>query len=358
MSGRIAAVTGQPVFHLIRQRAGYTAGLGTLLAANLVSLLTCTAEIGGVALILKLLFGGNYFLLAVLALIFFLAVVWFLSFQAIERVFGLLGLMMLVFLITAVYLHPDWNEFGKGFIPNIPSLETSKDYLVYAYFAVALMSSIMLPYETYFYAAGAIEDGWNASDINLNRIIVIFGFTLGSLLAVALVMIGAVFFRPLMIEPQLPGTAALPPAAVFGKWGLIAALLGMFFAFGGAAIENALTGAYNLTHFFGWNWGKFRPPKDAPRFNLAWMVMFVVATLIILTGVDPVQIVEYSIIFAVVMLPLTYFPMLIVAGDEEYMGPFANGVLAKVLGWIFLVIITLVAIAAIPLLVLTNGGKG
>ena len=54
-------------------------------------------EIGGLALLLKLVFGGNYFSLAVIVLVAFLAVVWFLSFQAIERIFGLLGLFMLVF---------------------------------------------------------------------------------------------------------------------------------------------------------------------------------------------------------------------------------------------------------------------
>src|SRR5215210_1864871 len=81
MSGRIAAVAKQPVFFLIRQRAGYAAGLGTLLAALAVSVLTCAAEIGGVALILKLLLGGNYFLLIIVGLVFFLLVVWFLSFQ-------------------------------------------------------------------------------------------------------------------------------------------------------------------------------------------------------------------------------------------------------------------------------------
>ena len=172
MSGRIAAVAQQPVFFLIRQRAGYAAGLGTLVAALAVSVLTCAAEIGGVALILKLLFGGNYFLLIVVALIFFLLVVWFLSFQAIERVFGLLGLLMLVFVIAAAYLENDWGQVAAGFIPSVPAVDTSKDYFVYAYFVVALMSSIMLPYETYFYAAllrrgcagGRLESGGHNSE--------------------------------------------------------------------------------------------------------------------------------------------------------------------------------------------------
>src|ERR1043165_9735528 len=62
MTGRIAAVTKKPVFVLIRDRIGWKAGLGTLIAANLVNLLTCAAEIGGIAIIFKLLFGANYFL--------------------------------------------------------------------------------------------------------------------------------------------------------------------------------------------------------------------------------------------------------------------------------------------------------
>jgi manganese transport protein len=358
MSGRVAAVTGQPVFSLIRQRNGYGAGLLTLIAANAVSLLTCTAEIGGLALLLKLLFGGNYFVLAVIVLIGLLAVVWFLSFEAIERIFGLLGLCMLVFVIAALYLGPNWSEAAKGLVPNIPQVETKQDYWLYAYFAVALMSSIMLPYEVYFYASGAIEDGWNASMINANRMIILVGFPLGSLLSVALMFNGASYFQPQMIEPQLPGTAALASAAVLGEWGLILAIIGMFFAFGGAAIENALTGAYNLAQFLGWNWGKYRTPKDAPRFHLAWIFMIVIAAAIVMTGVDPVEVVEYSIIFAVVILPLTYLPVLLAAADDDYMGPFKNGWLAAILGWAYFVLICIAALAAIPLLIITHGGKG
>ena len=129
-------------------------------------------------------------------------------------------------------------------------------------------------------------------------------------------------------------------------------------AFGGAAIENALTGAYNLSQFLGWNWGKYRTPKDAPRFHVTWMLMFVVAALIVMTGVDPVEVVEYSIIFAVVILPLTYLPILLAAADEDYMGTFKNGWLAKTLGWLYFAIICIAALAAIPLLIITHGGKG
>src|SRR5205085_6758359 len=51
MAGRVAAVTKRPIFDLVRERVGFSVGLGTLLAANAVSLLTCAAEIGGVAIV-------------------------------------------------------------------------------------------------------------------------------------------------------------------------------------------------------------------------------------------------------------------------------------------------------------------
>jgi len=230
--------------------------------------------------------------------------------------------------------------------------------MLYAYYAVALTSSIMLPYETYFYSSGAVEDKWKPSDIALNRVIVIVGFVLGSLLCVSLIMIGSQFFGPRHVEPQLPGVVATSAAAQFGTAGLLVAVLGMFFAFAGAAIETGLCGAYNIAQFFGWPWGKFRRPREASRFTLTWLAVFVLSAIVILAGVDPVSVVEYSIVFSVVILPLTYLPLLLVANDERVMGAHVNGVLAKVLGWIYLAITTVAALAAIPLLVLTHGGQG
>jgi manganese transport protein len=77
----------------------------------------------------------------------------------------------------------------------------------------------------------------------------------------------------------------------------------------------------------------------------------------VLTGVSPVAIVEYSIIFAILILPLTYLPLLMAAGDRTLMGKFANGRIANGLGWFFLILVSLAGLAAVPLLVLTHGGK-
>ena len=119
-----------------------------------------------------------------------------------------------------------------------------------------------------------------------------------------------------------------------------------------------MSSAYNLAQFFGWPWGKHRKPREAARWTLSWMVAFVLATAIVLTGVDPIKVVEYSIVFSVVVLPLTYFPLMALSRDKAVMGAYANGPIANMLGWLFFFLICIAAVAALPLLVLTHGGQG
>ncbi|NUS38143.1 MAG: divalent metal cation transporter [Lysobacter sp.] len=354
IAGRIACVRGQGVFNVIRERAGARLGLLTVVSSLLVCLLTCAAEIGAIALLWQLLSGWPYRGLVLLALAFLLLVIWWFPFKWIERVFGLFGLLMTVFVVVAWRMQPDWGEVALGLVPTLPPDKP----LLYAYYAVALLSAVMLPYETYFYGAGAVEDHWTPHDIRLNRGIVIVGFALGGLLAAALLAIGKLYLGPLQVEAGLPGTAAMSAATRLGRAGLWLALAGMFFAFAGAAIETAMSAAYGLAQFFGWPWGKFRAPRKAPRFVLAWVLVLVAATLVILTGLDPIKVVEYSIVFSVVILPLSYFPMMAISRDRDIMGAHVNGALVNVLGWGYFVLISVAAVAAIPLLVLTHGGEG
>jgi Mn2+/Fe2+ NRAMP family transporter len=88
------------------------------------------------------------------------------------------------------------------------------------------------------------------------------------------------------------------------------------------------------------------------------MVMLACAFLIVITGVDPIMVTELSVIFAVVALPLTHLPILLVANDRAYMGEFRNGRLANVFGVLYLAAIVVIAVAAIPLLVRSNMGQG
>src|SRR3954453_2050335 len=84
MSGRVAAVAKQPVFNLMRHRLGLKLGLVTLAASIISNLVTCSAEVGGVALILNYLTGAPYWLMAVAMTGVMILSIWVLPFKWIE----------------------------------------------------------------------------------------------------------------------------------------------------------------------------------------------------------------------------------------------------------------------------------
>jgi manganese transport protein len=354
MCGRVAAISKRPVFDLVRERVGFGAGLGTLLAAEFVNLLTCAAEVGGVAIVLQLLGGLPYRPLILIGVVALVVITWTMPFEWIERTFGYLGLCLLVFAVAVIKLHPHWGSVAHGFVPGI----SSTNRLVFFYFAVGLLGAALTPYEVYFYSSGAVEDAWGARELRINKITSIVGYGLGGFLSFALMIVAGVIFLPRGIDPQFLGTPAVGAMDALGKYGLLLALVGMLFAVGGAAIETSFSGAYNLAQFFGWEWGKRRRPGGAPRFTLSWLVIFVLALAIVMTGYDPVKITEYSVIFSVVALPLTFLPILLVANDPAYMGRYRNGRFSNVLGVAYFVLILAVSLSAIPLMVLTHGGQG
>jgi Mn2+/Fe2+ NRAMP family transporter len=280
-------------------------------------------------------------------------VIWVTSFDWLERLFGYGGLCMLVFAVAAVKLTSDWGGVAQGFVPRLPD----SDSLLYAYFVVGLLGAAMTPYEVYFYSSGGVEERWSAKDIGLNRLNAIVGYSLGGTLSVALMIVGASFFLQHGIEPAQLGSVALGGQDPLGEIGLLIAIVGILFAVGGASIDTVFAGAYNLAQFCGWEWGRYRHPAGAPRFTLTWIILLAGGLLIVLTGVDPVAVTEYAVIFSVVALPLTYVPILLVANDEAYMGQHRNGRLANSLGIAYLAVIAVVSLTAIPLMVLTNVGQ-
>src|SRR5690242_11968994 len=120
MCGRVAVVAREPVFAVVRDCLGFRFGLAALIASNLLNLITCAAELGGIAILLQLLTGWKEKLLLILAAGAFLAIVFAFKFQWIERTFGLAGVTMIVFAISAVRLHPDWRQLAHGLIPGLP----------------------------------------------------------------------------------------------------------------------------------------------------------------------------------------------------------------------------------------------
>ena len=356
MCGRVAVVAHEPVFAVVRTRLGDKLGLVTLIASNLLNLITCAAEVGGVAAILHLLTGWPERAVMIGGCVAIAGIIYISRFQWIERVFGLSGLLMIVFAVSAISLHPDWSALAHGLVPSF-SQPDSRHGLLYAYFAVGIFSAMLMEYEVHFYSTGAIEEDWKNEDLSENFMVASLGSIMGSCLTVALMALGAILFLPRHIFPELFSTAIVAGAFPFATKALVIALLGAMACIAGAAIETALSGAYNVCQFYNQEWGKNRPTKEVPVFTVGWIAMLALALAIAVSGLRPLQLINISIIFGMVVMPLTYYPILRAAADRKLMGEHVNTTVDTSMAAGILVLITAAAVAAIPLMVLTNSGR-
>jgi Mn2+/Fe2+ NRAMP family transporter len=208
----------------------------------------------------------------------------------------------------------------------------------------------------FFFSSGGVEEHWGPSDLVTMRANVFVGFPLGGILSVAIAALTSLILMPADIEVDTLAQVGLPVAVALGKLGLAFALLGFFAATFGAACETGLSVGYSISQYFGWQWGKFVAPRQAGRFHLVLLISTIAAIGVLLTTVDPIKVTEYSVVFSAVALPLTYFPILVVANDADYMGDHVNGRLANGLGTVFLIIVVVAALAAIPLMLATKAG--
>jgi Mn2+/Fe2+ NRAMP family transporter len=355
MAGRVAAVSQRPVFELVRERLGPQAGLVNLVASFFINFLTLTAEIAGVAIAISLVASVHYGLLLPLCGVLVWLVIWRMPFEWMERVFGLAGLALAVFVVTVWKVGPDWGSlFDAAASPHVPAGESPFSY---AYFGIALFGAAMTPYEVFFFSSGGVEEHWDEHSLATMRSNVFVGFPLGGLLSLAIAGCAAVTLLPVGISVDSLGQVGLPVALALGKIGLAVVVLGFFAATFGAACETGLSLGYSISQYFGWQWGKYVRPREAARFHVVVLLSAVLAIGVLLTTIDPILVTEFSVVFSAVALPLTYFPILVVANDRDYMGDHANGRLSNFLGSVFLVVVLVAAFAALPLMIWTKMGQ-
>ena len=354
MSGRVAAVSGRATFDLVRERLGPRVALLNLVGSMGVTFLTFIAEIGGVALSLQLVSSVNEVLLVPFVALAVWLLLWRAKFSAIENVLGLLGLALIVFAVALWQLGPDWAAMAHQAVTV--DKPASEDWTTWAYYAVALFGAAMTPYEVFFFSSGGVEERWTERDIGTMRANVFIGFPLGGLLSLAIAGCAAVVLQPDDIMVDTLGETALPVAEALGKVGVAVAVLGFVAATFGAACETGLSVGYSLMQYVGQQWGKYVRPQQAVTFHVVLVLATLAAATVLLLGVDPILVTEMSVVFSAVALPLTYFPILVVANDPDYLGRHVNGRVANVLGTVYLVLILVAAVAAIPLMALTGMG--
>lgn len=201
----------------------------------------------------------------------------------------------------------------------------------------------------YFYSSGAIEDKWTTKDLGLNRIVSSVGISFGAVLSIALLVVAALTLHPRGIQVDRYEQAALLLTQPLGRWGFILFVATLAVACFGAALETSLALAYLVAQGFGWKWGEDQCPRDAARFALVYTVAVLLATLVVLTGIDPLKLTVMSMALTAASLPVAIGPFVLLMNDERYVGSHRNGWLSNIVIVFSIALAFVLAVVSIPL---------
>lgn len=354
MAGRVAAATGRTTFDLVRERMGAQVALANLAGSYFVNALTLVAELAGVALAFELATSVHYLLWVPLVAFLAFMVLWRMPFEYMERIYGVLGLALFVFVVAVWHLGPDWGRMLHDVThPTVPRGDGRPTYFFYA---IVMLGAQMTPYEVFFFSSGVIEHKWTKEDLSTIRVNTMIGYPIGGILAVGIQTVAYLVLQPRGIAVEHLSQTVLPVVSAFGKVGFAFAIVGIVAATFGSVLETLLSAGYTVAHHFGWRWGKFEAPVAAAKFFTVSIVTLLGAAAVALTTIDPITITIYAVYLGAATLPLTYIPILVIANDRHYLGDLSNGRIANFFGVVYLVVVIAAGIAALPLLVATKAG--
>ena len=353
MSGRLAAVSGKTYADAIRERFGFRFYLVPLTSESIANTLLLAADLGGIAVALSLLTGISWHLLLPVATLIVFAMVWRAPFKLIENGPSLLGLLTLTFWI-GIFVGP--NKVDEELLSTLtrPAID-SGDLATYLFLAAGILGAIISPYLMFFYSSGAGEERWSRRSLGENRFTAVIGMTFGSTTAIALIMLAALYLAPNEILGVTLPEIGLTMAQPLGKIGATLFASALFATCLGGALEASLSTSYNVSQGFGWEWGEDKAPAEAPRFNLALIVMLLLATGVAVVGGDPLALALIGSAFTALILPISLSPFLVLMNDPAYLGDRVNGRLSNFALIGILAIAFVVAVVSMPLLILSGG---
>jgi Mn2+/Fe2+ NRAMP family transporter len=349
--GRLAAVSGHTLTSAIRERFGFNYFFVLFIVLNLVTLLVLSAELGGVCIALELSTGIGFQWWAVPVALLVWLLIWKGTFGFIEKGVSILGLVTISFIVAAFIMKPNWHSVAGGAIPTLPGHDKSHYWFV----AVSILGASISPYLFFFYSSGAIEDHWTEDYIGVNRVIASTGMSFGSLISIAVLVLGALVFPPRGLHADQYSQLALLLQDALGHWGFILFVSSLGIACLGAALEITLQVAYFAAQGFGWNWSENQPPKKEARFSLTYTIVILLGALIVLTGINPLKITIMSMALTAATLPLSIVPFLILMNDRNYLKEHTNGWFSNGVVIVIILLAFVLAVVSIPLQILGGG---
>ncbi|MEM7298752.1 MAG: Nramp family divalent metal transporter [Bacteroidota bacterium] len=267
-------------------------------------------NISGAALGLGGVFGSSVLwplTIGVFALIVLLAG----KFKLIERILiGLVIVMSLVFLITAIVVKPDFSEILFGLF--IPSLNSSNQLAI-----LALIGTTVVPYNLFLHASSVSKKWKDTSELSSLRKENAVAISLGGLISMAIVITSAATIFSGGVSGINEMAVQLEP--LLGSWAKYFLAAGLFAAGISSAITAPLAAAYTAKGIFGWSGN-----ENEWKFRLIGIVVLSIGTLFSMLGYKPVSVIQVAQIANGILLPVVVFFLVYISNKKSLLGKYVN----------------------------------
>lgn len=319
MCVRMGVVTGQGLADLIREQFGvrWTAlVISALVVANAGIIV---AEFIGIAQASELLGVTRYVSVPITAL-----AVWWLVVRgtpkSVEKVFLLMSLVFLSYILSAFLAKPDWPTVGKQFLS--PTFQFDAGYL---FTIMALIGTTITPFMQLYIQSSVVEKGMDKEDLKIARTDAILGVVFANLVAAFIVISTAATLHSQGVKLTDAADAAQALAPVVGVYAKYLFAVGLFGAAMLAMGVLPLATAYSLSEALGFEKGLSRSFREAPIFlGIFTALILFGGTIALIPNIPQFKLLLFTQCINGLLLPIVLIAVVTLANNREIMGEYRN----------------------------------
>lgn len=346
-AARMGAVTGKGFAALIRERFGIRLTALAMLALLIGNVATTFSEFAGIASGMEMFGVSKYLSVPVAAIAVWLLIVGG-SYKRVEKVFLILSLVFVTYVIAAFMAKPNWNEaLISTVVPHVVN-DTS-----FVSLTIAMIGTTIAPWMMFFAQSNVVEKGVNIKDFFSQRVDVVSGTVAACLVAwFIIITTGTVLFpQGIQIESAADAAQALAPFA--GQYATALFAIGLIAASFLAACVLPLTTSFVICEAFGWEAGVSFKWKEAPLFkSIFTFVIAFSAIVVLIPSIDLMGVMLTAQFVNGIILPVLLVFMAVISADRRIMGNYHTRIVSRVLIWVTVGIVTALTAALLVMQVL------
>jgi Mn2+/Fe2+ NRAMP family transporter len=344
MGMRLTVIARKGLADLIREKFGVKAAIfmfAALLIANIGTLITEIAAVKATSAMLHI--PPIPFVMAIVLVSFFFVTKG--NYKLTQGIMLIASLFYIVYIISAVKAHPDWNlAFSNLFYPHGVDMTPVylRDFLL---IGMGVLGTTITPWGQFFISSFAFDKKIETGKINYAQMETYWGAFLTDFFSFFMIVATAatLFVHGIPLVSGEQAALAIQPFA--GQ------LAGTLFAIGilnagfmGLVIVSLST-AYAFAEFFGLSGSLNDSYQKSKTFYFLFVIQLIVATIVALfIPLSLFKVAVFTQTINAVALPPVFYYLIRLTNDRQLMGEFANNVFQKVFSIACTVVIVLASI--------------